>query len=134
MVTDTRGPLPVRHQLIYLIAWFVPYAFLGVLAFEPNDWDWLNSGITVVTSASGPYLCYRSNGGRDGERFLERAIPVCFVVSLRMLPAVAALVMLVLAWCGTSTGPELVMVTLLCQFLFYWRSCVHLERVRRMRS
>ncbi|WP_437929358.1 hypothetical protein WMF37_08820 [Sorangium sp. So ce291] len=90
-----HGTLSEQARFIYLLTLvFLTAALLEIAAALPgaaanpsptNEWDWLQSAITIASTVLGTVWAYHLNGGSHGRHFLERYVALTWVYSLRFM-------------------------------------------------
>jgi hypothetical protein len=128
------APLSDREALPYLVAYGALMSV--VIAFPPtfpNGWDTLQGLVGVAASIVGTIWVYWQNGGQAGSEILQRYFALSWVLTLRFLPLMAVLFMVVaLTIPGFDierTGPAAVMLNFGLIVLFYQRLGAHVHDV-----
>ena len=119
-------PLTEREQLPYLVVFVALTTIAEILTTElSNVWDYLSAAASVITAVGGAIFLYHQNGGRAGQYFLQRYFSIGFVVSIRWLVLVLAVVIpfiFLLDLAGllkdTTTWPEFVVLAVAELFLY----------------
>jgi hypothetical protein len=93
------GELKESNAFKYLFAMTVLYTLGTIQYVNPNYYDYLIGGISLLITIVGMIYIYNCNGGSNGKRIIERYISIGWVVLIRFLilfciPAIVALVVL----------------------------------------
>jgi hypothetical protein len=128
------APLTDREVLPYLVVsvslislvWFIP-------SWARNEWDHINTGISVLLSIFGTIWLFRRNGGAESRHFLQRYLAVGWVVAVRWI---AALLVVCVLFYGAlyfldvvselTTWYE-VLLFASAEVALYWRIGVHIH-------
>ena len=90
----SNGELPTKEQFKYIMAEAIVYAVAVaiIMVTPPLSSNWFDVAmvfITLITMMIGVYYVYYCNGGKTGERLLERYISLGWVVGVRWLVLIA---------------------------------------------
>jgi len=135
------GVVSERHAFYY----YLGTALLGALLYEavangpPSEGsagDVLDGAMYIGSVVVGLVRRYRQNGGAAGREFLQRIVPVAWVMWWRLV-AVAAVFFVavgVYQWLTTGTpgrteAPAVVILMNLLYLGMYWRTGVHMRWV-----
>ena len=132
-----QGPLPEPMAFRYVMG----NVLLWAISFVPGDttvnrWGVLAYLCWVLLTGAGTYYCYRMNAAAQGRHFMERYFALSFVVGVRLLPWLFA-VLIALAILSPQplaepieTTPISIAVTVGFSLLVYWRLGVHMHSLR----
>ncbi len=114
---------------------------------DKSVWDYIDFVGSVAFTLGGTLVAYRVNGGSAGRAFLSRFFPLMWVLTVRFLAALLALILIATIFMilfsvslfGTETGSEdfavLTMADAMLSWawflVFYYRLAVHLRDVAR---
>ena len=110
---------------------------------EPNPVDLLDAAMYLGFTIGGIIWCYRQNGGADGSEFLNRIVPIGWVMFWRLVALVIPFFVIVGAidWYRTGElgrpGSEMTILILIMNGLFggmWWRMGVHMKWVADNRT
>lgn len=135
-----QGPLSDRQVLPYLVAYSVLIAAIGLIpGYSMNTWDFIGAGWSVVLAVVGTLYVYRQNGGGSGQHLLQRYLAIGWVVSIRWVAAMVAVVAVYYGFIEAfsqasevTTWPE-VLVLAAAETALYWRMGHHVFQVAQAR-
>jgi len=122
------GPLPQHDQIAYVIALtLLGWANAQAPFVGPGNWGVPIGVVRIAIVGFALFYVYSCNGGRSGERFLERFTSLAWVLMVRFfvlieLPLLALTDMYVTKYGPLSAGDLIISViaVTLVQLLFYW--------------
>ncbi len=126
--TLRAGPLPQDQQIKYLLAvTLFSWANAQSPFFGPPRWNLLIGVLQLAVVGAAIYYVYLSNGGRSGERFLERYICLGWILLIRFfflgyLPLLAFRDFLIGRFGSESAVTMAIYLVpfVLVQLLYYW--------------
>ncbi len=122
-----RPSLAYTYGAIYVVC-AAPLGFMPHGAY--NGWDTISMLVAATIAFAGIRACYLANGGPNGRDFLDRFFSLSFVVTVRLLPALAIAVVLLGLLKGEKEEATVVdAITSLLGGLIYWRTAVHTRSV-----
>ncbi|MGI8924198.1 MAG: hypothetical protein ACR2HJ_09225 [Fimbriimonadales bacterium] len=96
-----------------------------------NLWDWLSGASSFLLAIVGTLFIYRRNGGPEGKHFLQRILVVGWVVSIRCLVAMVAIMFLlaVLVWSDETVDTKWydALLFAVVEAVAYWRIGYHVR-------
>lgn len=125
--------------------------YLGSLlpASETTIWTYVGAVVMAGTTLTGTYVAWRQNGGTAGRDFLGRYFPLLWVLCVRFLAVIMAIVLpvafvsgMVAGWTGAPVEsgdglhpwePLVLAVAWAWLAVFYWRLAVHTREVASAR-
>lgn len=130
-----------KEAFRYFFAIFVLWNLAAELPGEEwNVWDGLGAAGNMIVAIAGILCAFAANGGPAGHAFIARFVAIHWVVTLRFIVGMLALLFPVYALIevfGTvseeTTWYEAT-AFLLVEILLYWRVVVHMKKVRRGRA
>ncbi|RUO73276.1 hypothetical protein [Idiomarina ramblicola] len=134
----TSGQYQEKDSLVYAIA-SVVLTYLGVLLVTYPESIWLNVQMAVEAALFLVMFvtAYRSNGGNEGSRFLDKFLSIGWVVGIRLIPL--AIILGVVSLYGDATyygketdhvGPYSLVTMLIFYLFFIWRLSKHIRDIR----
>ena len=127
--------------------YFLATSILGALLYEmvangpasdPNPIDILDGAMYLGFMIAGIIWCYRQNGGADGADFLQRIVPIGWVMLWRLVSLVIPFFIVVgaIEWFQTGNlgrpGSETTILIIMMNSLYvamWWRMGVHMRWV-----
>jgi hypothetical protein len=88
--------LSERERYQYLLGWMVlgAVAGLGAIARQQGFWPSLDIVVAGVISIASVWYAYRRNGAEEGTAFLDRFMSLGFVISIRQVIIIGAMMFL----------------------------------------
>ncbi len=108
---------------------------------EPNPADLLDAAMYLGFTIGGIIWCYRQNGGAKGAEFLNRIVPIGWVMFWRLVSLVIPFFIIVgsIDWYRTGDlgrpGSEMPLLVIIMNGLFggmWWRMGVHMKWVAEL--
>lgn len=104
---ELAGPgLIEKERLKYLLIWFVPQTLALFTSRDSEDfWGFIGGFFIAGIELAGVLYAWRKNGGSEGRAFLDRYLSISWVVTVRTLIFVFALIaipMMILGAIGQS--------------------------------
>ena len=105
---------------------------------ESNYWDYAASVLNVLVVFFGTIFAFHANGGKNGEKFLEKYLSIGFVISIRFLVYCIPVYILYASFYfyelyeinATLTEVVDLLPLFIWYSLMYWRIAVHIKKIR----
>jgi hypothetical protein len=134
-------PLSERESLPYLVLFVASSSLvMGLPQSGFNAFDALDTLLSVMIAIVGTIFVYRRNGGIHGEYFLQRYLAIGFVVGVRCIVALLALMIPMIIALDTlgmlsdQTSWIDLLFSVVIQWFVYWRTGYHVRDLARMDS
>ena len=137
------GTLSEREKFKYLLVNLVLYALIvemmNYVPIEYSESVVLMSIFNILSVVIGTYICYRTNGGSNGAKFMERYICLGLPIAIKITVSLFAIIIFLpsVLWIlidsfvdskvlGNTLGNT---YSIVFTIIYYWRLNVHIKSI-----